>query len=124
MTAAGDAVREGPPVENSTVRARRLTAPLRAFLWMLGAALSFALMSTLARDLSRELHPFVIAFFRVLFALAFALSGLLKGGFGVLRTRRHGLYLWRGMVGTVIVLSLFTAVSYLPVDEVTALHGN
>ncbi|MEI9983463.1 MAG: hypothetical protein WDN69_09795 [Aliidongia sp.] len=46
----------------------RLTPPIRAMFWAVGAALSFSLMGLLAKDLGQRYSPIQVAFFRSSFA--------------------------------------------------------
>jgi len=96
--------------------------PLRGALWMVLAAFSFAVMTTLIRKLSNDIHPFELAFFRSLFGLLFMLPWFLRAGFGALKTERLGLHGFRALVGLVAMLLWFLALSLMPIAEATALN--
>lgn len=98
-----------------------IPAPIRGALWMIAASAFFSLLTALIRHVSGGLHPFEIAFFRNLFGLAFILPWLLGAGIGGLRTRRFHLHMLRATVGLVAMLSWFTAISMMPIAELTAL---
>jgi drug/metabolite transporter (DMT)-like permease len=88
---------------------------------MIGAGASFAIMIVIVRHVSAEQHPFEIAFFRNLFGLAFMLPWIMRTGWEGLRTKRFGLHLFRALIGLAAMLCFFTAISLIPVTEVTAL---
>lgn len=88
---------------------------------MTASGISFALMMVLVRHVSVTVHPFEAAFFRNLFGLAFMMPWLLNSGFGALATRRPGIHVVRALFGLSAMLCLFTALSLLPLAEVTAL---
>ncbi|MGH6931804.1 MAG: DMT family transporter [Dongiaceae bacterium] len=102
-------------------RLSTLPPPILAALWMLGASLLFAALSALIRHLGQQMHPFEVAFFRNLFGLAFMLPWLVRIGFGILRTRRFGLYLSRSTLSLVSMLCWFSALPMLPFEQAVAL---
>ena len=99
----------------------RLSAPLRGALYMIGAGANFAIMIVIVRHVSAEQHPFEIAFFRNMFGLAFMLPWIMRTGWKGLRTKRFRLHLFRALIGLSAMLCFFTAISLIPVAEVTAL---
>ncbi len=99
----------------------RVPAPARGAVWMVMSGASFAILTALIRHASADLHPFELAFFRSLFGLLFMLPWLLRAGLQGLRTRRPGLHGVRALSGLGAILCWFTAVSLMPVAEVTAL---
>ena len=88
---------------------------------MTGSGISFALMMVLVRHVSATVHPFEAAFFRNLFGLAFMMPWLLHSGVKALATRRFGGHVMRAVFGLSAMLCLFTALSLMPLAEVTAL---
>lgn len=88
---------------------------------MVGAGASFAVMIVIVRYLSAEQHPFQLAFFRNLFGMVFMLPWVIRTGWGGLRTERFGLHLFRALIGLSAMLCFFSAISLIPVAEVTAL---
>jgi drug/metabolite transporter (DMT)-like permease len=88
---------------------------------MIGAGASFAIMIVIVRHVSAEQHPFQIAFFRNLFGMAFMLPWIIRTGGKGLRTERFGLHLFRALIGLAAMLCFFSAISLMPVAEVTAL---
>ncbi|MCP4326976.1 MAG: DMT family transporter [Alphaproteobacteria bacterium] len=91
-------------------------------LWMLLAALGFALMSGIIRHVSAQLDPFVIVFFRNLFGLMFMMPWLLRSGLSGLRTGRLRLHLLRAVMGLGGMLCWFWALSNMPMAEAVALN--
>ena len=88
---------------------------------MIGAGANFAIMIVIVRHVSAEQHPFEIAFFRNMFGLAFMLPWIMRTGWKGLRTKRFRLHLFRALIGLSAMLCFFTAISLIPVAEVTAL---
>jgi drug/metabolite transporter (DMT)-like permease len=98
-----------------------LPPPIKAALWMLGAGVFFSGLSALIRHLGQDMHPFEVAFFRNLFGLAFMLPWLMRIGFGILKTRRLGLYISRSALSLVSMLCWFSALPILPFEQAVAL---
>jgi drug/metabolite transporter (DMT)-like permease len=98
-----------------------LPATLRGAALMTGSGISFAMMMVLVRHVSAMVHPFEAAFFRNLFGLALMMPWLLRSGLHALSTQRLGMHIVRALFGLSAMLCLFTALSLLPLAEVTAL---
>jgi drug/metabolite transporter (DMT)-like permease len=70
-----------------------------------GAALAvvgtllLTLMAVLFKVLGQKLPPFEVLFFRFLAGLIAILPVFMRSGFGVLRTKRHGMHFLRGLFG-------------------------
>jgi drug/metabolite transporter (DMT)-like permease len=94
---------------------------LRGALFMLSSGAAFAVMMAVVRQISQEIHPFEAAFFRNLLGLLFMLPWLAKAGLGVLKTGRFRIHALRAGFGLAAMLSLFYALSRLPLAETTAL---
>ncbi|MCR9257031.1 MAG: DMT family transporter [Alphaproteobacteria bacterium] len=94
---------------------------VRGPLLMLIAALGFAAMHGTIRHVSRDLHPFEIAFFRNFFGFIVFLPVLYRAGFGILKTTKMPLYIGRGVLNAAAMLMFFTALSLIPLAQVTAL---
>ena len=88
---------------------------------MVAACFCFTAMTALARHVSAEVHPVEIAFFRNVFGLVFMLPWLAYAGLSSLHTRRFGLHVLRAIAVVSAVMCWFTAVSLMPLAEVTAL---
>jgi drug/metabolite transporter (DMT)-like permease len=102
-------------------RFRRLETPMRAAILMIGACAGFAAMMAIVRKVSPEIHPFEAAFFRNIYGILFMLPWLIRTGGGSLRTGRPAMHLLRAVLGLGAMLLLFTAVSLMPLADVTAL---
>jgi drug/metabolite transporter (DMT)-like permease len=107
--------------EAFATRFARLDAPLRGAFLMVGACAGFASMMAIVRQVSSDLHPFEAAFFRNLFGVVFMMPWILRAGWSQLRTGRPAMHLVRSACGLTAMLLLFTALSLLPLAEVTAL---
>ena len=99
----------------------RIPAPIRGALWMVTSCACFSTMTALIRHLTDGIHPFEVGFFRNLFGLVFVLPWLWRGGLANLRTQRIALHGLRAMISLSALLCWFTAVSLMPIAEVTAL---
>jgi drug/metabolite transporter (DMT)-like permease len=94
---------------------------VRGASWMLVACLFFSLMSVIVKILGHTLDSLEIVFFRNLFALGFVLPMLLRLGPGVLKTRRLGAHLRRGLFAAAAMTCGFYAVTQLPLADATVL---
>lgn len=97
------------------------SGPLRGALWMAGACLCFAAMSSIIRYLSADMHSFQIVFFRNIAGFAFMVPWLLRTRLSGLRTDFHRLYLGRSLFGLLSMLAWFSALAMMPLAEATAL---
>jgi drug/metabolite transporter (DMT)-like permease len=99
----------------------QLPAAVRGALWMLLAAAMFACMGGLIRFLSNDIHPLVTGFFRSVFGMILILPFMAKFGFGMMRTRRHGLFLLRGVASGLGQAFYFMAMAFLPLADAVSL---
>ena len=53
---------------------------MRGGLWMMAAALSFTIMTTLIREVATEIHPFEIGFFRCVTNILIMLPFVIRTG--------------------------------------------
>jgi len=118
-----------PPLEDP---GRRLTvhrvqarwlgiAPVwRGALWMLLSALLFAVMGMLVKWLGSRLDSFQVAFFRAGFGFLIILPFALAAGPSVLRPKRPGMHLLRGLLGASGMSCSFYALAHLPLAQATA----
>jgi drug/metabolite transporter (DMT)-like permease len=88
---------------------------------MIASGAAFAVMMAMVRLLSADLHPFVSAFFRNALGLVFLLPWVARAGFATLRTGRFVIHGLRAAFGLGAMLCLFSALSQMPLAEVTAL---
>jgi drug/metabolite transporter (DMT)-like permease len=98
-----------------------LDSSLRGAVLMVGACAGFAAMMAIVRRVSPEIHPFEAAFFRNLLGTIFILPWIFQAGRDALRTGRPAMHVMRSVCGLAAMLLLFTALSMLPLADVTAL---
>jgi drug/metabolite transporter (DMT)-like permease len=98
-----------------------IPAPLAAALLALVTAATGSGMNCLIRIASADLHPFEIAFFRNLFGFLSILPFALSQGPAALRPNRPGRVLAAALVNVFSMLSFFSAIALLPLDDMTAL---
>ena len=98
-----------------------MPAPLRGGLWMMAAALSFTIMTTLIREVARDIHPFEIAFFRVLTNLVLMMPFALRTGWDILKSSNHKAYVLRGLFGFLFLMTYFPGAALVPVSDSQAL---
>lgn len=94
---------------------------LRGGLWMLLGGFCFTCAMAVAKELTATIHPFEINFFRCLLALPFLVPLLLRAGPSIVRTRRPGLHLGRGLLGGVGQVCVYYALAHLSLAVVTAI---
>lgn len=102
-------------------RFTRLPDASRGAIYMVGACAGFSVMMALVRFVSADIHPFVAAFFRNLFGLFFMAPWVIRVGRTSLLSKRWPMHVLRAMFGLAAMLSLFLALSLLPLAQVTAL---
>ncbi len=90
-------------------------------MWMVLSCFLFSLMPVILRKVSAELHPFAVIFWRNAFSLMFLAPWVLRGGVANLRTRRIGLHMVRATSGLAALITWITALTLMPMAEVTAL---
>ncbi len=106
-----------------------LPAMVRGMVMMLVTTLCFAGMQSMIKWLAavgeEPMHPFEIAFFRNLMGVVAMLPMVLRGGtrtvLSTFRTSRPGLHLLRSGVQAIGMLCFFTAVTMIPLAEITSL---
>ncbi len=89
-----------------------------ALLWTVG----ISTMQACVRHVSADIHPFEVAFFRNFVALtAFTPWFLLRAGPSRLKTRRFDLHALRGLLHVASMYAFFVALSFTPLNVVTAM---
>lgn len=94
----------------------------RAALFMVGAALLFAVMSVMVKLLSRALPNSMVVFLRCGLSLVVLLPPILRRGTGQLRTRHLKEHLVRGAVGMAAMYCFFFAIGRLGLAEALLLN--
>lgn len=89
---------------------------------MLLAAASFACMGGSIRFLAESgVHPLVTSFFRSALGFFMLSPWIVRAGFDIMRTRKHGLFAARGLVSAVSQAFYFIAISVLPMADAVSL---
>jgi drug/metabolite transporter (DMT)-like permease len=96
---------------------------VRGALCITGSATCFAGMAAMIRLIAETyaLHPFEIAFFRNVFVLLIFLPWMLRAGATLLPARQRRVYLLRGVLEFVAVLSWALGVTLMPLAAYTAI---
>ncbi|TNE35302.1 MAG: DMT family transporter [Alphaproteobacteria bacterium] len=90
-------------------------------LWMLAGGWYFSCMSMGIKFLGEGMDSFQIAFLRTFFGFLVILPFALRHGFAPLKTKVIGLHLMRATVGISGMLSIFYAITHLPLADAVAL---
>ncbi len=93
---------------------------VRGALWMIIAAVSFAIMATMMKVLGEQFHSFQVTFFRAVFALLIVLPIAVSVGRTGFRTQRPGLHAVRGLTGAISNFCLVFATAVLPLADAVA----
>ncbi len=106
-----------------TLRSSFETLPgsVRGALWMLFAAAMFSCMGGLIRHLASDIHPLVTGFFRSVIGMILILPFVARFGFGMVRTRRHGMFFLRCFASAVGQAFYFMAIAFLPMADAISL---
>lgn len=99
-----------------------LPAPLRGAIWMVMGGLSLVIMAADIRYLVPKFSILELIFLRSVISLCLILPWALKGGAGVLRTRRLGLHVFRNAIHYLGNLGWFLGVILVPLADVAALQ--
>ncbi|MBL6958547.1 MAG: DMT family transporter [Rhodospirillales bacterium] len=92
-----------------------------AVFFALIASALFTGNHVIVKLIAGEVHPFEIAFFRCAFGLLFLVPWFLHGGMAKMRTSRIKLFAFRGFLNAIAMMSFFTALSLVPLAEITAI---
>ena len=98
-----------------------MSGPIRGALWITLANIFFTAMAGIIRHVSADIHPFEIAFFRAFFGLILMAPWFLRLGVASVRSRRVGMHFCRALFMLGAAMTWFTAISLMPIAEVTAL---
>ena len=95
---------------------------IKSALWMLFAAINFAILNTLVKLLSENYSVSQIIFFRSFFAIIFILPLIVNSGFSSLKTKSLKLQLGRSSVAIAAMYLWFYSISKIPLAEATAIN--
>jgi drug/metabolite transporter (DMT)-like permease len=107
------------PIRIATLAALSTTS--RASLLMLVVAACNAIDTVIIRIVAEDLHPLEIGFFRNLFSLLLILPWLHRVGPGVFLTSRLSIHVARAAIKLAALVSLFYAITIMPLADVTAI---
>jgi drug/metabolite transporter (DMT)-like permease len=110
-----------PTLRTSIATLAALSATSRASLLMLVVAACNAIDTAIIRIVAQDLHPLEIGFFRNLFSLLLILPWLYRSGPGVFRTSRLSVHVARAVIKLAALVSLFYAITIMPLADVTAI---
>ncbi len=88
---------------------------------MIVGMFAFSVMTALVRLSAQQIHSFEVAFFRNILAALMFMPLIIRMGPGILRSKQPKLHLARAGLGAMAMLSFFTALTLIPLAEVTAL---
>ncbi len=99
-----------------------LPGNVRGALWILLSALIFTMTNSLIKYVGTTLDPFQMVFFRGLFGTMFLLPIVWHaGGMAVLKTQRMNFHLARGITGSLALMTIFYALTNMPLADVTGI---
>jgi S-adenosylmethionine uptake transporter len=90
-------------------------------LWMLVAALLFAVMGVCVKFASAHYHAMELVAYRGMVSVVISVVWAQSLGVSV-KTQRLGMHAWRGVIGAVSLLSWFYALQYLPLATAMTLN--
>ncbi len=94
----------------------------RGIVMMIMAVAALTTMSALVKVIGPDYHPAQLSFLRNVVAAVVILPFLLRaGGFGILKTRRPGMHVVRGIFGLAGNLLFFYAFQRMPVGDVVVI---
>ena len=106
------------------IAARLVSLPgnVRGALWILASAMIFTMANSLIKHVGTSLDSFQMVFFRGLFGTLFLLPIVWRaGGWDVLRTQRMNFHLARGITGSLALMTIFYALTKMPLADVTGI---
>jgi drug/metabolite transporter (DMT)-like permease len=99
-----------------------LPGNVRGALWILLSAVIFTMTNSLIKYVGSSLDPFQMVFFRGLFGTMFLLPIVWHaGGMAVLKTQRMNFHLARGITGSLALMTIFYALTNMPLADVTGI---
>lgn len=99
----------------------QLPANLRGAFWILVAAGLLTGMGAMVKHLGKDIPPMQMVFIRSLVAISVILPFIVRSGLAGFRTRRPGMHLFRGLMGTLGMVCVFYAFAHLPLAETIAI---
>ncbi len=109
-------------MERIAARLGSLPGNVQGAIWILTSAVIFTATNSLIKHMGTTLDSFQMVFFRGLFGTLFLWPIVWRaGGWDVLRTNRMNFHLARGLTGSLALMTIFYALTHLPLADVTGI---
>lgn len=109
-------------MERIAARLDSLPGNVQGAIWILSSAVIFTATNALIKYMGNSLDSLQMVFFRGLFGTLFLLPIVWRaGGWEVLRTKRMNFHLARGLTGSLSLMTIFYALTHMPLADVTGI---
>lgn len=109
-------------MERISAYVQTLPGNVRGALWILLSAVIFTATNSLIKYVGTTMDPFQMVFFRGLFGTLFLLPIVWHaGGWDVLRSDRMAFHMARGLTGSLALMTIFYALTNMPLADVTGI---
>ncbi len=109
-------------MDSISAKLAALPGNVRGAVWILLSAVIFTMTNSLIKYVGSSLDPFQMVFFRGLFGTMFLLPIVWHaGGMAVLKTKRMNFHLARGITGSLALMTIFYALTNMPLADVTGI---
>lgn len=109
-------------MERIVARLGSLPGNVQGAVWILMSAVIFTATNALIKYMGHSLDSFQMVFFRGLFGTLFLLPIVWRaGGMDVLRSERMNFHLARGLTGSLALMTIFYALTHMPLADVTGI---
>jgi drug/metabolite transporter (DMT)-like permease len=109
-------------MERIAARLDALPGNVQGAIWILSSAVIFTATNALIKYMGNSLDSLQMVFFRGLFGTLFLLPIVWRaGGWEVLRTKRMNFHLARGLTGSLSLMTIFYALTHMPLADVTGI---
>ncbi len=109
-------------MDRIAARLDALPGNVQGAIWILSSAVIFTATNALIKYMGNSLDSLQMVFFRGLFGTLFLLPIVWRaGGWEVLRTKRMNFHLARGLTGSLSLMTIFYALTHMPLADVTGI---
>lgn len=109
-------------MDRIAARLDALPGNVQGAIWILSSAVIFTGTNALIKYMGNSLDSLQMVFFRGLFGTLFLLPIVWRaGGWEVLRTKRMNFHLARGLTGSLSLMTIFYALTHMPLADVTGI---
>jgi drug/metabolite transporter (DMT)-like permease len=109
-------------MDRIVARLDALPGNVQGAVWILMSAVIFTGTNALIKYMGSTLDSFQMVFFRGLFGTLFLIPIVWRaGGWDVLRTERMNFHLARGLTGSLALMTIFYALTHMPLADVTGI---